>query len=117
MSYPRLRSYLTSKNYGYILVMCRVMQRSQNKYISKIMPYFDGTGPWWGGGPGAGWGRGPCGAGWGRGFRRGFGLGWGYGWRRPTVSEEREELEYEAEDLEKELKAIKERLTELKGRK
>jgi len=47
------------------------------------MPGYDGQGPVWGGGPGAGWGQGPCGAGYrrgyGRGFGRGFGPGRGYG--------------------------------------
>lgn len=46
------------------------------------MPGYDGQGPVWGGGPGAGRGMGPCGAGGQRGFGRGYGRGGGRGFGR-----------------------------------
>lgn len=70
------------------------------------MPAFDGSGPIWGGGPGAGWGLGLCGASYG--WRRGFGRTW------MTREEESETLEEEAKTLEEDLKAIKERIAELR---
>ncbi len=73
------------------------------------MPYFDGTGPRWGGGPCAGWGMGPCG------YGRGRGYGQGYGRRFFSRKEESSILQDEATELEQELKAVKERLNEIKG--
>jgi len=75
------------------------------------MPRFDGTGPIWGGGPGAGWGLGPCGLG----LRRGFGRG--YGFRRWTKQDEKVALEEEVKILKEELKAVEEELKSLKGQK
>ena len=74
------------------------------------MPRFDGTGPAWGGGPGAGWGLGPCG--YGRGY--GGGLGRGYGFRRWTTQDQRTALEQEVEILKDELKATQEELKNLR---
>ena len=83
------------------------------------MPNFNGQGPMWGGGPGAGRGRGPCGA--GMGCRRGGGRGWfGRFWGQPgkvNPAEEKTMLEEEAKNLEAELKEVKEELAKLKNQK
>ena len=84
------------------------------------MPGFDGRGPMWGGGPGAGWGRGPCGAGMGWRRGRGWGRGWfGRFWGQPQVTpkEERGILEDEAKNLEAELKEVREEIARLKTNK
>ncbi len=82
------------------------------------MPNFNGQGPRWGGGPGAGWGMGPCGAGQGFGWgigrgmsRRGaWGRGFGsqLGYREPTKNEVKEDLEEYGKMLENELAIVKE---------
>ena len=78
------------------------------------MPRFNGTGPFWGGGPGAGWGMGSCGAGrfWRRGFGPGRGMGRYFGWNLPTnpketrqtLKEYKQALKEELADIEKEEK-------------
>ncbi|MBU1148964.1 DUF5320 family protein [Patescibacteria group bacterium] len=74
------------------------------------MPNYDGQGPVWGGGPGAGRGMGPCGAGYGprgcgRGFGRGMGMGRGYrmNWTKKD----------ELNSLDEEEKMLKEELAEI----
>jgi len=86
------------------------------------MPRYDGTGPWWGYGPGTGRGFGPCTAGmdWGpragRWWRKKF---YGMSPFQPELDkkEEKELLEQEAVDLEEEIKEIKKRLSQLKNQK
>ena len=75
------------------------------------MPKFDGRGPAWGGGPGAGWGRGPCGCDYGRGFGGQF-----FGRQYLDAKEEAELLKEEADVLEKDLAVIKKRLAQVKGK-
>ena len=75
------------------------------------MPRFNGTGPVWGGGPGAGYSVGPCGLGLNR------GMGGGYGFRRWTKQDQRSALEEEVEILKEELKATQEELKALKDQK
>ncbi len=90
------------------------------------MPGFDGRGPVWGGGSGAGWGRGPCGAGlgrrrgWGRGFGRGWGqFGWGpdYSFQPPAPKEEKAILNEDLQALREEMKNIENRIKELGAKK
>ena len=82
-----------------------------------IMPFGDGTGPWWAGGNWMcrrGWRRGP---GFGRGYGRGFGRGpsfWATPPAQPTKEEEAAILKEEAAYLEERLKEIKKRIQELK---
>lgn len=81
------------------------------------MPRLNGTGPWWGGGPGAGWGMGSCGAGTRRGYCRyygGYGLEFG---RFFSPKNELAALEDEEKILEEELATIKEEKAALKNRK
>lgn len=66
------------------------------------MPNFDGRGPRWSGGPGAGWGLGPCG------FGRGLGFGWGFRRRSWTKKDELAALKEEETMLAQELKAVQE---------
>ena len=70
------------------------------------MPRYDGTGPVWGGGPGAGWGAGPCGLGLRHGM--GVGCGRGYNFRRWTKQDEKVALEEEIKILKEELQAAEE---------
>ncbi|MDP3997533.1 MAG: hypothetical protein Q8P73_03475 [bacterium] len=67
------------------------------------MPFFDGSGPRWGGGHRAGWGLGPC----GNGIRRGIGgrLGLFWPWSQPS---NRDDLSAYRKSLEEELARIKE---------
>ena len=91
------------------------------------MPGYDGRGPWFGGGPGAGWGMGLCGAGYrgwrgsrrGAGFGRGFGFGRGWVWNAAPFAgsypamdpaDEKQALQEERSALEAEMKATKDRL-------
>lgn len=84
--------------------------------VVKLMPRFNGAGPFWGGGSGAGWGMGPCGAGrfWRHGFGPGRGLGRYFGWNWPTNSKEtrqalkeyKQALKEELADIEKEEKEL-----------
>jgi len=122
-------AYLTRYCYGYILKIGKVAKNNINNY-NKIMPGFNGRGPMWGGGPGAGWGRGPCGAGWD--WHRGWGRGWGYPGsgnypsygptypyspQPPTLKEEKEMLNEDLQVLREEMKAIEQRMKELETKK
>ncbi|MFH0952524.1 MAG: DUF5320 domain-containing protein [Patescibacteria group bacterium] len=94
------------------------------------MPQFDGNGPAWGGGLGAGRGMGPCGAGasgqrgrdWGRGQGYGCGLGrYGGGGNfcanyQPSREDEMKVLKEEKQMLEEELVEIKKREEQLKSK-
>lgn len=74
------------------------------------MPGYDGQGPVWGGGPGAGRGMGPCGAGYGpRGCGRRFGRGMGMrqGYRMNWTKKD------ELDALNQEEKMLKEDLAEI----
>lgn len=99
------------------------------------MPRQDGTGPVWGGGPGAGWGMGPCGAGWGggsafgRGGRRGRGRGMGWGFMPSRMydgynygyqlskDEELKMMDDEEANLKDELKALQKAKQQLRSSK
>jgi hypothetical protein len=75
------------------------------------MPKYDGTGPVWGGGPGAGFGLGPCAAGrrgFGMNFGRGFGRLFGYSYKQPSKKEELSMVEADEKELEDELRALRE---------
>ncbi len=77
------------------------------------MPRFDGRGPMWGGGPGAGWGMGPCGAGWHHGFGRRYG---GYGYQQySSPKSELAALEDAEQALTEELEALRKEKAALKG--
>jgi hypothetical protein len=82
------------------------------------MPNFNGQGPRWGGGPGAGRGMGPCGSGCQRGgrMRKWFGRFWG-GNQNITPEEEKTFLKEEAKNLEAELKEVKEELGKIEEEK
>ena len=76
------------------------------------MPNYDGQGPVWGGGPGAGRGMGPCGAGYGpigrgRCIGRGMGMGMGRGYRMNWTKKD------ELNSLDEEEKMLKEELAEI----
>jgi len=81
------------------------------------MPGYDGRGPVWGGGPGAGWGYGSCGVGrgWGRGFGRGFGR-W-FGAQRWTEQDELKALEEEEVLIKQELEEIQKAKQQLQSAK
>ncbi|MFA5134266.1 MAG: DUF5320 family protein [Patescibacteria group bacterium] len=71
------------------------------------MPNYNGQGPYWGGGPAAGWGMGSCGG--GQGFGPRYGRGRGFGRRFPvrwTRKDEEKALADEEAMLKEELEAV-----------